>query len=327
MAEQMAFDLPDSKSDRLSSPHIGSIGRITWSYSRRGTLEQCPRRYYYSYYASNGRTRDQDPQARFLRRLQNRYERTGQILHLVISTFLRKARQGESWSTSRLCSWAESMFKRDCEHSKNDTHQSGSQNSDGNATMLLEFYYEEPEAEVVCAAANARLLSAIKQFAENPIYSLLRSSGLKTEALIECNIRVSGLPCGVSGRVDLAYRENSEVVVVDWKIGGKQSGDDSLQLATYGMWSLSRFGTNPGDVRIHKAFLEDGNLTTSKIDEKMLARARARIIQDAELMAALHAYGQEGMVDAFTPCSQTAICALCRFRKICEGRECLDVRD
>lgn len=328
MNEQMAFDLPDFPGElKPNATRADLIAKISWSYSKRGTLDQCPRRYYYTYYAANGRVKAQDPQARLLSHLQNRHERTGQILHLVISTFLRKARSGDAWTTKRLVSWAESLFNRDCDYSRSLKIENGTSGANDNAIVLQEFYYGEPDAEALCAVARERLVNAITEFAENPIFAVLRESGMDPEALIEFPIKVTGLPCRVSGRIDLAYQENDDAIVVDWKTGGTQGGDDSLQLATYGMWSIGRYKTSLGNIRIHKALLVDGNLTTARIDEKMLARAKARIIQDAELMATLDNYGREGIVAAFSPCSKPAICALCRFRKLCDGRASPDARD
>jgi hypothetical protein len=328
MSQQMAFDMPDFFKPEEITPTCSadSIKKVAWSYSRRGTLEQCPRRYYYTYYASNRRAKNEDSQIRSLSRLQNRYERTGQILHLVISTFLRKVRTGESWPTSRLCSWAESIFDSDCKRSRYTIDGAENETPDFNkAIYLQEFHYKEPDAEMVCASAKERLLKAIGEFAENQAFARVRNAGVTPESLIEYPIRIASFPCRVSGRVDLAFREGDEVTVVDWKLGGTQGGDDSLQLATYGTWATIHFGVTPEMVRIYKALLADGELASSLINERMLLRARARIIQDAEQMAAVDNYGREGIVEAFTPCAQRAVCRLCRFREICEeGRACLD---
>lgn len=320
MTQQMAFDIPDFSEipQSLRIRDMGAIRKITWSYSRRGALEQCARRYYYAYYGSNKRTKTEDVEARLLNRLQNRYERSGQILHLVISTFLRKTRAGDLWNTSSLCNWAESLFSKDCDRSRQITNLVENGESDTNSMILQEFYYKESDAEETCLAAKNRLVSATKEFAENPVFSELRGESVTSDALIECPIKIDGFPCKVSGRVDLAYRDGDEIKVVDWKMGGTQVGDDSLQLATYGTWAINRFGANPDNVCIYKALLADGELSTSRITEGMLSRAKARIIQDAERMAALDNYGHFGIVGAFSPCSQPAVCALCRFRKICE---------
>ena len=328
MSHQMTFDSPDFSDGKeiLQNPSADAIRKVVWSYSRRGTLEQCPRRFYYTYYASNDLSKNESSQIRFIKRLQNRHERTGQILHLVISTFLRKARSGESWTTSRLCSWAERLFNEDCERSRHVPVDIENEPSDlDKATYLHEFYYREADAEAMCKSAMNRLLTAITEFAENEVFSELRNIGLNPQALIEYPIKLIDFPCRASGRIDLAHQEADEAIVVDWKMGGTVGGDDSLQLATYGMWATTHFGVGPDRVHIYKALLVDGYVTSSLVNERMIMRAKARIIQDAEQMAALDYYGRRGTVGAFTPCAQRAVCALCRFRKLCEeGRACFD---
>lgn len=322
------FDLPDFSDDPKLTPYRvkDTIGKIVWSYSRRGTLQQCSRRYYYTYYATKLKIHDDKSSIKLLSRLQNRYECTGQILHLVISTFFRKAHDGDIFSTRNLCSWAENMFNSNCKRSKDNINDIKNEITKSNQPAYLqEFYYEEPDAEEKCESAMKRLLLAINEFAENQIFEVLRNAGMANDSLIEYPIRLSDFPCKVSGRMDFAYKDIDEVTVCDWKMGGSQGGDDSLQLTTYGMWAMSYFSVPHDKVHILKALLADGGLSSSAVNEKMLLRARARIIQDAEQMAALDYYGRSGMIEAFTPCAQKAVCSLCRFRAICvEGRECID---
>lgn len=333
MSHQIAFDMPGMAGGQVSNSTgiFERIGKIAWSYSRRGTLEHCPRRYYYAYYGSSGPTGADGPQKeeiRFLRGLQNRYQRTGQILHLVISTFLRRAQAGEVWSPDRLCIWSQDMFKKDCEQSQRSPDRNGKEASGFGPTLLQEFHYRLPDAQTLCALARDRLVTAVEKFAVHPLYSEIRQAGSTPGALIERPIKVAGLPCRVGGRLDLAYRTRDGAAVVDWKLGGSQGGDDSLQLATYGLWASTHFGVGPDSIQIYKAHLANGELTSASVSDRVLSRARTRIIQDAEQMATLDDYGRAGVVEAFTPCAQPAVCALCPFKKICaEGRACLNAGD
>src|SRR5437870_1491550 len=102
--------------EALRSAIIGpkDLDGIAWSYSRRQLLEQCLLRYYYEYFGSSRRTSAADKDLlRFLKSLQNRYERAGAILHQVIATWFRKAQRGERWVPDRLERWAQSLFSRD----------------------------------------------------------------------------------------------------------------------------------------------------------------------------------------------------------------------
>jgi CRISPR/Cas system-associated exonuclease Cas4 (RecB family) len=126
----------------------------------------------------------------------------------------------------------------------------------------------------------------------------------------------------VSGKIDLAFADSMRVTVVDWKLGESEGGgDDSLQLALYGMWALEHFGCNVEDLRICKAYLSSGDIVDFLIDQPLITAARARIQQDIERMAALHDYGQHGIAEAFTPCFQLAICRMCAFEKVCYDRD------
>jgi hypothetical protein len=95
---------------------------VEWSYSRRSTLEQCPRKYYFDYYGSALHRAASDPQKarlRGLKKLQNRHERAGEIVHQVIADYFRKAQQGDVLNAGSLqftpCDLAaDSLFGSPC---------------------------------------------------------------------------------------------------------------------------------------------------------------------------------------------------------------------
>src|SRR5437762_1784719 len=140
-----------------TQPILELLAQIVWSHSRRGMLEQCPLRYYFTYYGSNKLLADKEPQHALLSRLkalQNRHQRTGTILHHVIATNFRKAQAGEAWSTGRLIDWARLLFQKDVEYSR--SHPEGENPPEGRyaPTLLQEFYYQMPDAMKLCAQAR-----------------------------------------------------------------------------------------------------------------------------------------------------------------------------
>ncbi len=70
-------------------------------------------------------------------------------------------------------------------------------------------------------------------------------------------------------------------------------------------------------MKIYKVHLPADEVVQFSVNERVLANARARIMQDAERMAAVHDYGQRGIEEAFTPCAKPKVCALCPFQAIC----------
>jgi hypothetical protein len=306
------------------------MAKIVWSHSRAGKLEQCPRYYYFRYYGSKKALADKKPKQALLSRLkqlQNRHQRAGKILHQVIATYLRKAQAGDVWSTERLMDWARVLFRADVEYSRSDPQGINPPEGRYPPTLLHEFYYRMADAEELCARAEERMLSALRNFATHHAYEHLRWAGSQAGALVEHPFsKLKNFPCLVKGQIDLLYRKVPAIDIVDWKIGAAVAdGDDSLQLAAYALWACEYYGCGPETVTISKANLGSGDLTPYRATNEVLANARARILQDAERMAAVDSYGQRGISEAFTPCAQANVCRLCPFLGACEeGRRSIN---
>ena len=94
---------------------------MDWSYSRRDLFERCLRAYYYQYYGANKRTAKSEPQKEvlhFLKSLKNRYLRTGEIVHLVIRTYLKTLQERDMWSVDRVLNWARKIYRDDYTYSR-----------------------------------------------------------------------------------------------------------------------------------------------------------------------------------------------------------------
>ncbi len=315
-----------TQSDSTARPE--SVAGITWSYSRRGVFEQCARRYYYEYFGAATRKALGDPDKvalRPLKTLANRHERAGAILHLGIATYFRRAQRADPMGADGLISWARSLLRRDIEYSA--AHPDGAAAAPGPypPVLLREYSYELPNADMLLMEAEERLVDTLQAFTDSPMFEAVRLSGMRLGALIEHHLRLPGLPCKVDGRLDLAFADAGQITVVDWKLGvGDGSGNDSLQLATYALWAVDHFGVPPESVRIAKAFLGSGEMVDFSVTARVLAAARIRIIQDAERMRALQAYGENGIAEAFTPCARPSVCASCPYQRVCpEGRSFL----
>jgi len=172
------------------------------------------------------------------------------------------------------------------------------------------------------AVTEERLVAAVRTFLNASAFEAFRRAGVWPGALVEQRLRLAGLPCKIDGRLDLAYQEARRVTIVDWKMGERDgSGTESLQLAAYALWAVEHYGVGPDAVRVCKAYLGAEEVENFPVTESTLAMAHARIIQDAERMCVLQPYGEQSIVEAFTPCAQQAICSLCPFQRVCpEGK-------
>ncbi len=320
------FESPEQKDDILDVSRVDVIRKVAWSYSKRTVLEQCTRKYYYSYFGGNKRLAkdDQNKEAIVtLKHLQNRYERVGQILHLVIGANLKNSQKGNTWNADRLKNWASEIFEKDIAYSQDPSNMDVSEDKYPPA-FLVEYYYELPDALEMCLQAKNRLIQAIDRFLTSEPLHQYRQGGSQVDAIVEKPFTITeNLACKAEGRIDLAYFSENKFTIVDWKLGEEDNaGDDSLQLAVYALWAVQTYGYDARSINVCKIFLGSGRIVDFECNDEILAVARARILQDAERMLLLEKYGRGANAYAFTPSAQLAVCKLCSYLKVCpEGKE------
>lgn len=327
MATQLNFfESPEQKDNAMEESRVDAIHKVAWSYSKRTVLEQCTRKYYYSYFGGNKRLAKDDQDKEIivtLKHLQNRYERVGKILHLVIGAYLKNTQKGNPWNADRLKNWAREIFEKDIAYSQAPSSMDISEDKYPPA-LLAEFYYELPDALALCLQAKNRLVQALDTFLNSEALHKYRQGGSQVDAIIEKPFTITeNLACKAEGRIDLAYFSENKFTIVDWKLGEEDNaGDDSLQLAVYALWAVQTYGYDSRSIRVCKIFLGSEKIVDFQCNDEVLAVARARILQDAERMLLLEKYGKEAIGDAFTPSAQQAVCKLCSYLKVCpEGKE------
>ena len=144
---------------------------MQWSYSRRSLLEQCPRAYYYQYYGANKRTAKAEPlkdHLHFLKSLTNRHLRSGDIVHLVIRTYLNSLQRKDIWDVSRVLDWARQIFQND--YSYSSAYKPGAERSNDRypPALLLEFYHDLEDADRLFFDSESRMIAALENFVSEP---------------------------------------------------------------------------------------------------------------------------------------------------------------
>lgn len=295
---------------------------LNWSYSRRESVDQCTRRYFFQYYVDALENPELRTKAQFLKGLKNRHLRTGELVHLVIGTYFKKLKQGKTLSADWLTKWARELFQEDRKYSDHIRAGGSPANQQYPPVILDEIVNQVDGQGELLAQSQDQMLRAIQHFFKSEAFLEFRALGASPESHIERKFSLHGFPARVSGKLDLAVGNESSATVVDWKIGrASDGGAESLQLATYGLWAAVQFGVNEVKVRIAKAHLLSQDVVEFKADQQAFANARVRILQDLERMIILHRYGKLGVIDAFTPNPQKGVCRLCPFREVCpEGK-------
>ncbi len=305
---------PDSMQENV-------VYKVVWSYSRRSMLEQCARKYYNAYFGSNKRTAQQESaktELHFLRGLSNRFERTGALAHLAIKQYFQHAQQGRFWDAQNLITFARKIFQEDRAYSRTYPDGTDVHGQKYPPTLLREYHYRQPDADTICQDAEERLVEGLRAFATDSQFALFRIEGARPTALIEYSFTLANFPYKVTGQIDLAFRQDNQVTIVDWKLGSSDgTGYNSLQLATYALWSMEYFACTPDQLRVCKAHLGSRDVVDFEVTEYHLAMARGCILQDIERMVALQKYGQQGLAAPFTPCLQPRVCHQCVFERLC----------
>lgn len=315
------FDLfEDQTAGSLETEESEDSRLNEWSHSRRQVFEKCQRLYYYHYYGASGRTAKEEPlkeRLKFLKGLSSRYMRAGSLMHLAIRCSLKGREGGREWSPSFLVDFAHKKFSEDIEFSKR--FRAGNPLPEGSRapSLLLEFVYAQKDAEKLCRESDERLTTALRNFASNADYQVFRAGVDGGGARIEVASSTRLTDFRVRGQVDLAFSNTGRVTIVDWKMGLGEGGDDSLQLLSYALWAMDTFKCGVNDVDLFKAYLGSGTLAKFRFGTKEIARAKVRIIQDVERMRTVDDFARGGVVEAFSPCGQPRVCALCPYQGIC----------
>ncbi len=295
---------------------------LSWSYSRRESLDQCTRRHFFQYYGGALEDAEIRVRVQFLRSVKNRYLRTGELAHLVVGTYFKKMKLGKTLSVDWGTPWARNLFREDRKYSAYVRAGGAPAKAQYPPVILDEILSNGDGHDKLLSQAEEQMLTSIHHFFTSSIFLEFRELGASPDSHIERKLSLRGFPAPVSGKVDLAAKNNSCVTIVDWKIGSASDGGaESLQLATYGLWAAAEFGVSEEMVRIAKAHLASQEIVEFKADRQAFANARVRILQDLERMVILHRYGTLGVIEAFTPNPQQGVCRLCPFREVCpEGR-------
>ncbi len=274
-----------------------------WSISKRDQLEQCPRRYYYQHYGSAARMATNDllkGQLQFYRKLSNSWLLAGILLHLKIRESFQVLRSGTKLAPEEMVRAIRQRWGKARETS-NQYAKGGNREEAEGRVLLLEYIFERADADAMWEEAGERLVKALNGFLTLPELERFRREGLMPEAAIEKRVKVEGPGFRMRGQIDLAWPENGRVTVADWKSGGRNSGDSDLQLLAYALAAKQHFNCGLGDLDLYRIELDSGRAVRQEVNEIEAARARARIVQDTELMINLDKYGRAGIAEAFTP--------------------------
>jgi hypothetical protein len=299
-------------------PASGDLkNEFSWSYSRAAKYGQCPRAYYYHYYAAWEGWSQESPlpvqRVYLLKNLTDLSRWRGILVHDSIKFALARLKVGQPVAETDLMKQMHTRAQSDFENSASGRYQQQPRHLTG----FQEHYYQTGLTQAAWQAVVAQAGQYLHTFLQSDLYADLcqqaAASFLNMEELQSFNL--AGTKVWV--QLDLARRVDSTIYVYDWKTGQVDLEEVRLQLGIYGLYV--RQATSATSLRALVYLLAENRLLEFDLDENVLAKTQAEVEASiAQLRKALfNAPANLADIGRFSMITDLNICRGCQFRELC----------
>ncbi len=293
---------------------------FSWSKSRHGKLEECPRQYYYQYYGSwGGWERDADPAVRelyVLKKLTTRPAWAGSCVHDAAKRVLTSLRDGGAPPVAeQVIDDTRGRMRAQFRESRDRVYRVRK------AFGLLEHEYDEPVSDEEWRANWELVERCLQAFLGSRWLTL--AAALPPERWLPID-ELGSFPfegTKIFAAPDFAYRTaDGGAVVVDWKTG-QQRESDREQLLGYAMFARDTWGVPLERIECRVVYLPSANEDEVRVGseevEAFAGRMRASI---ARMKALLDDPAQNlARIERFPATGDDRACRRCPFRRPCRG--------
>jgi len=304
---------------------------LSWSISRANLLRDCPRRYYYHYYLSWGGWKPEAPPERrkayTLKSMVNLDMLAGQIVHDVIREIFNREREGFSRTS---CEQARKLALTRLRDAWRQSKEGLWQRSPKRYANLFEHYYDQDIPPSRLDDTKEKVDACITNLFGSETFKFIQEAGVKHWLAIDqldffdfAGVKIYAVP-------DFAVRDGQSVRIYDWKTG-KPNADVEQQLACYVLFANKRWQVPPNLTLPFAVYLREGQIQKVDVTEERSAQLKDYIRTSLfEMMRLLRSveHNLPRRVDAFSRTENTARCARCFFRELCEsddGKEDADL--
>jgi hypothetical protein len=301
---------------------------LSWSASRAGTFQSCPRKYYLDYYGSwLGWQQGGDParrQAWVLKKMTRMPMLAGQIVHEAIEEWFIAKREGRAQpSRPELIDGAVQRLRDDYQVSK----QGKWRRRPAKMCHLAEHHYQEERIEEASGAAGTygtqykeRIVASLEAFLDMPELAPAREADPSTWLACEDMTTFDFQGTRVFAIPDFAYRaEDGSVHIWDWKTGTPRAADE-FQLQVYAGYAREKWNADPEQVVGFDAYLPTREIVRVEPGAAGMDAALERIAESIKEMTAVHfnADREDGDPDKFPMIEQGSECSSCNYRELCD---------
>lgn len=294
---------------------------FSWSRSRAGSLDECARQYWFTYYGSWGGWAEDAParprEIYILKQVESRWMWVGDIVHQSIARTLQFARAGQPMAEKDLIEWALQKMRAEFKQSRAGEYRKRPKRACG----LYEHEYGIPITDAEWAEVADHMKACISEFYKSPyatkLPNLPRGAWLPIEEL--SHFILDGVKVYV--KPDFAYRVDEKTAeIIDWKTGRRDDEADPIQLACYALYALhQRWAADPHDVITTEYNLALGKARESRMSNEKLHEVReAMRASIARMKALLDDPEKNEASEAKFPVTEDAgTCKRCNYRKVC----------
>jgi CRISPR/Cas system-associated exonuclease Cas4 (RecB family) len=290
---------------------------LTWSFSRDRLFKDCPRAYYYHYYASWGGWESYAPElsrkAYLLRNMQNLDTWIGDVIHQVLKWVLESKSQGTSIVHDEALNKVKQMLLKTWEQSRSKLWMNNAKHN----LNLFEHYYSRELSREELSVKLAKAQRSITNFYGCGLLESLKD--LSPEAFLKVDeldsfsfegIKIFAVP-------DFALKKDT-YKLYDWKTG-KPSDKDVLQLSCYSLYASNKWNVQANNFQIVPVYLAEE--VVSLIPVKLLDVEEVRkYIQESvnEMKACLSdVAANKADIGKMPKTQETWRCKNCKFQEIC----------
>jgi len=300
---------------------------FSWSLSRHALLSECPRAYYYHYYAShNGWLKDTPEQTRkvyVLKNITNIYLLLGSLIHErakdVVNSIVNK----------RPPPSLENLAKITRDELRNAVRESRDKDafyrSPKYRCMLHEYYYGEGITEEKGERIIERMESCLKNLLECELIKELPNvdtSCIKAVDKLD-SINLNGIK--VYCAPDLVLLTPQVCKIIDWKTGKdseENEEDEAWQVKVYAKCAKEKFKLNETlEIKADLVYLENGTMDERVITAKDIKDVEGFINDSIESMRGYvedKEFNKAKVKENFPLADKEDVCYSCNFIEICK---------
>lgn len=317
-----SFDLLDAHTRHPASGNLKN--EFSWSYSRAAKYQECPRAYYYHYYAAWEGWQSPAPapvkKAYLLKNLTSLSRWVGNLVHETIQFALAQLKSGRVVPEDALVEHMHTRAQTDFTDS-----QSGRYRQKPNRfTGFQEHYYQSALSKDTWQTVWSTAEERLRTFTQSTLYAHLCRQSPATFLEIETlqSFTIAGTKVWV--QMDFARQEEDTIVIYDWKTGAIDEAEVQQQLGIYGLYARHAWPeiAATGLLRGIVYGIADDQILEFDLNDRQLhemqASVEAGIAQLQSLLVDVQANLAE--LNQFPMIEDLTVCRHCQFRELC-GRD------